>query len=272
MKKIVSLLLTLVIVIFIPMNTFAINNTVKISEYQIIRSLQSKSDDELRIMGMKNEDIQRIKSFDYKRELEKRSRLDINQLKDLGYKKEQVKQLKEFKGTEAEINALTAYVYISSSSYLRYNGNHDWIVKFWWTWSSCPVWAYTDLIGMGWVAANNGYAVATDVVTDHIATAYYSDGTSKNLSVVPLGGGHAQVTVPDGKSDPDGTLHWNTNGTGYVHIHSYAVMTSLEYRAGYGHSYTTMTPSLSIGKDCSFGFSPSVSIHEEDYTYHNFTS
>lgn len=57
---------------------------------------------------------------------------------------------------------------------------------------------------------------------------------------------------------------------GSINIHCDDVMRSIEFRAGYGHSVTGISPSVSFSSAVSFSFSPSSSISEEDYSYHVF--
>lgn len=303
MKKILSLFLALAITLFIPVNVFAKSNTLKLpkenivtttklpefniinalqtkttrmSEYDIIKSLQAKSNNELKAMGMSVEDISKLKSFNYKEEFIKRTKLSADQLKKMGYTDSQIVQLKTFNGTEQSLSLSSAQIWLSSGDYYCYNYGHDVTIDFWWTWTARPLCQYTDEIGMGWVAENSsGYSLATTFVSSGTyCNATYSQGTTKANSVIPLGGGHAKTLFPLNGPKPSGSnsYEYNTKGYGTIHFHSTGVVYQVEYRAGYGHSVLIVTPSLNVDSGVSFGFTPSWSCTEQTYTYKVFSN
>lgn len=82
--------------------------TEETNEYVLYKELKEKSKEDLEALGLSEESIADLKDLDYAEELIKRSKLDDNELKSMGYTKKQIKMLRNFKGTESEIIALAA--------------------------------------------------------------------------------------------------------------------------------------------------------------------
>lgn len=302
MKKIISFFLVGVFLLVTPITAFAKDtNTnmpsenkgevVRIGERSLIETLKKKSDEELKKDGMTDIQIKELRELDYSKELLKRAKLDESQLANMGYKKEQIQQLKKLeinklvsqstKQTDniqfssVELASTEAKCYIYSSLYDSFNYSHDKVIKFSWGWTSTPICNYTDLIGLGWQASNNGYYVVSSFVSSgsYCFINYSNNAPNSQPSVVPLGSGHAQISIPMTKFVNNAPYpSYAISGYGNLQIHSDAVINGVEFRAGYGHSIVNITPGLDISTGgVSFSFNPQGKVEEDDYSYHYFT-
>ncbi|WP_343019616.1 hypothetical protein, partial [Clostridium celatum] len=78
---------------------------VVVNEYTVIKSLQEKTNEELSESGFSDDEIAKLREFDYEKELRKRSELNISELKEIGYTDNEIKLLKskEEEWTEQDI-------------------------------------------------------------------------------------------------------------------------------------------------------------------------
>jgi hypothetical protein len=126
--------------------------TVTINEYDLYKSLKSKNPKELR--GYSPQTIQAIKNIDPKREIQKRAQYDDITLQGMGYSKSEISILRNFKGTEYEIRALSStFTYNSSISYFFYSKSNDETslgMNASWRWTKDPWFMGNDMLAFAW--------------------------------------------------------------------------------------------------------------------------
>lgn len=259
-----------------------------ISEYQAIKNLKSKSDNELRNIGYTDKEIMDLRNFDYKNAIEKRAKLDKETLKSMGYSDKKVEQLKNFSGTEGEVIALSASAYIYSSFYYTTNGARDWYINFNWNWADYPFYNKTDIIGVRVLGSVNGTVAACSPIPSgsYATIKYCSDrNISRVLTTSTVGFSFVDTsagkyTIPMyGGIAYDSAVGSNVNiyamsGYGSLHVNNSAPMDRLTWRMEYGHSTSSGTPTISVSTSgsVSFGWKSGTSTTTEDYTQHQYDS
>ncbi|MFZ7134712.1 MAG: hypothetical protein ACOWWR_20390 [Eubacteriales bacterium] len=268
MKKVI--LMILVFILALPVCGYAnsveseekTGSHVTISEYEMIKSLQSKSVEELEKSGYDKLEIEEIIEFDYVEELKKRSEYSDHELTELGYKDSQIKLLKSIDSydtiPEEVLLFSSAEVIITHDvDGATVNSNGTVInVSFSWNWNQKPVCTFNDAVGLSWsgdyichedtVQAEVDYALGSVIVD----TVDYTDDMIDGISPSENGAGFDFNML---RGTPP-TTEWAKSGSGsfvlvcYDHQHH-----SVQLVAKYGHSIINIT-SISV----TYG-APSVS-------------
>ncbi|RYD06140.1 hypothetical protein N752_05690 [Desulforamulus aquiferis] len=271
MKKLsILILFSFLLSLFVTTGSlaFAQNDTeMKINEYQKLKDLKAKTDEELEEIGLSTKEIEEIKKLDYAKELQKRAKLDKKLLKNLGYSDEQVSMLKNFQGTESEIVALAATLTISASknewSYDSSTNTTYFRVGFSWKWSSCPVIKMTDIVAAGW--SPEMYQDTSWNSTNHRVTYFDADSgqnTTKNYNVdVGQAGRGAYSKFPVSTS----MWNWATSGSGFFRVSKVGKVPEAAMKISYGHQTVSGTPTVSFPAAGSITFS--YHLNEEGYAY-----
>ncbi|MBC9785939.1 hypothetical protein H1S01_15750 [Heliobacterium chlorum] len=258
MKRLITLLCSLLLFTFtctgISFAQTDKSNEVKSNEYLTLKKLKSMNENELISQGLNKDKINQIKSLDYAEELRKRAKLDSQTLKNMGYTDSQINTLKNFKGTESEIIALSATCTLKAAlNNFSYNSTTDktnFRVYFEWAWSSVPIITGTDIVALTW--SPEMYMTIPDTQTSHKVTYVHPIGTSysKNVTVNPENAG----TAASSKFSMTEGAYWAKNGSGYMRVTKQGKLSEAAMLISYGHSQVTLTPSVSFsGLSISFG-------------------
>ncbi|MDI6915825.1 MAG: hypothetical protein QMC95_16680 [Desulfitobacteriaceae bacterium] len=249
-----------------------ISQTV-INEYDKYKELVNKSDETLIKEGHSKEDIKNIRSFDFKAEFQKKveekAKLDDDTLLKSGYTKDRIKIIRNYKGTDDQIYALAAQLWLSTyiidhykSSTLSYAD-----LRTDWTWTDCPVFLNTDLLAAAWsegmyYQSNNSYAVAN----------YYSQGipytydNSVTLTVQPNLNTGASVQIPLAQWKMNGNTFAKSGQWGYQ-ISRQALVNELAVKVQYGHNQWSLSPSVQFSPAPSLTFSSGINIEATNDVY-----
>lgn len=235
MKKVSILLLMLIFVFSLQVSSSSANSDIEskvfeheLNEYQMIKELQAKQDNDLFLMGYTSDQIAQLKNLDYAAELRKRSSYDDVTLESMGYSAKQIDLLKNFKGTEEEIIILAASLSLTGyrNNFWYSSGNQYYKITFNWQWSSAPVWMMSDIIGIGWQTPYHLGSASKHRVHYKVMGAgspnlpsEYNNGY-QNYTVQGTQNAKHVFPMQQYKSwGPQTYTYWSYKGTGYVTVY-----------------------------------------------------
>lgn len=288
MKKFLAIFLSVLLSVFIISPNLTTKATTlptdtqvtTFTEYEAYKYYISLSDSELLELGFNQKDIEYLRSFNYKDELTKRSKLSTKQLNNLGYSKQEIQKLQTYNGDDNIEEYLFATATISSG--LSSASSTKFVVNFNWNWSSCPVFIRNDIIAFVWSAtSSNGGTMnaAINKSSSYHNVSYYDTLTgktsteSKSVSIKNEYAG-ASSSFSMGYNYGDGNMRWAKRGSGAITINAVAgSIYELLMRFEYGHTYITGSPSFSIsGSGPSVGISFNTTTKTESYSTHRYRS
>lgn len=280
MKKIFSIILSLVMVISIctfqtksiyaqdfsenDISNQFINNNMVIDEYELYKSLISKTDNELLSEGYDKMEIDYIRNFDYEKEVMERANLSEDVLKSYGYSENEIRSLKEMsksKTFSANVlksisrNTLGSSIRVKKTGYLTENNKKiryaDLLYMF--QWKRVPLFLLQDLVVIAFDSNNSskfsykkvsGYNLSADLTNLKTnkklkQTINWKYDTKSNKAVsakFPIAIKNADGTVSD--------MCWS--GSGYIRLTNASKSSRLYIDACYGHTTINIEPSFSI--------------------------
>lgn len=151
---------------------------IYINEYEIIKDLEKESTESLEKRGYSQSQINKIKNSrsDMIKEIKNRANLNDNQLKSMKYDDNQIKIIRNFAGSDAELTALAAQLtlYLVLSNY-KFNGTETTCdVYTSWVWSTYPITQFNDGVAIAWSESFNSYSARTYI------NLYYTDVQNGN--------------------------------------------------------------------------------------------
>jgi len=245
------------------------------NEYDMYKSFMKKSDETLKNEGYSDTEIKSMKSQDYvsrlTKKVEKCNKLDEGTLRKLGYSKEQIKMIREYNGSEEQVYALSASLWLStyvlsyskSSSYSQVTCRTDF------TWTSCPVWLETDIVAATW---SEGLYAETSSSYTYGKYDYYDEWTDTydrtiRPSVSPCLNTGISMKVDMGFHNNDiGGLYAKKGSLGYK-MSRQALVEQISIEAKYGHQQWVVSPSVSFGLPSSISISFNSTCNEEATNY-----
>lgn len=160
MKKIFSLLFSFILLFTYTMPVFAapVNQTRTVTnEYEALMELYGNSTSQLKQQGYTKDEIQNIKNFDetYNQHILKIAQLDPSILSAHGYTSQQIQKIKSFNPSTAttEDKILLSATCETTSSIDNYTGTTGRVTTTF-EWSGIPVFKMTDILATAW---NNWY-------------------------------------------------------------------------------------------------------------------
>ncbi len=274
MKKICAITLSLMLTI-IGMPTFAyandssepmdISDTTVSKEYSVMKELAKESEAQLEREGFTKAEITEIKDYRqrYIEHIEKLDELDDEVLYDFGYSEEQIEMIRDFKGSEAELYALSATlslrVRIATFEYDKSQPLESRYTKgtfeFGWEWDGKPLAQSNDIVAVGW----NGWSITSRSSSiryfDMTSHAYKENrsGTKISPSSASGGIGGAGYKFP---VVPTSSNLFAKNGQVTFKLKSDVhAMKDFYYYVAYGHTQLTVSPSFSVSAN---GITPAV--------------
>jgi hypothetical protein len=276
MKKLLSVLLIAVLVLTASGAAFAASPDQKIvkNEYLYLKELQKLTDEELQARGFDAAAIEELRKIDYAKELKRRAQLDEKELKEFyGYTDEKIKKLKNFKGTEEEVIALAATLTYDIAYYSHgYNSTTNkstMKVKHSWSWSSQPIFGFTDIEAFAWT---DGFSLDGSTSNSYLTVTYQGVGTQTVKYYPSLDSSlhGAYIKFPVLINDPYAFTAWSKSGTGYLTIWKSGRHTGdVTIRGAYGHNQLGLSPSVTF--PAGGGISFSTGVVEEDSDWHTST-
>lgn len=273
MKRSISFILAFCMFFALTSISFATEgNKFKINEYEYLKELQNKSVGELKELNFTGEEIEEIRTLDFKKELEKRKDYDEHTLEMMGYSSEDIKALKSFSGTEEEMFALAGSITGDAEIvYYHYDSSDRMtraVFNFYFEWEKPPVVQHKDIIGAMW---SDGYLVhpSTEIRLNY---RYLADGKMSTVYKSPKFESISAISNTFNVEE-------GTNVATRV-LKSGSLLLNLEYKGKnenvaalfkYGHSVLAVNPSLSLGSSISFTFKPDRGINTELEFYRSRT-
>ncbi len=167
MRKFLCMILVLSLVLGMGTAAFAetsndttgkLGHTVETStcnEYAMLKELAKESEFSLVKQGYTKSEIVEIKDYkeNYTKHLEKLDKLEDQGLTNLGYDEEQIKMIRTFKGSEAELYGLSATLSLNVvKTDFRYKETERsrGTFSYEWTWSGIPMSTSTDIVAASW--------------------------------------------------------------------------------------------------------------------------
>ncbi len=250
-------------------------NTITRNEYDSI--LESKAAAEITLTNRRSTlderiDAQETLAFDPTEKVYEYQNKTDEELIVLGLNEERISIIRDFQGTEEEMRALAASVYINSIPRYTVNAGGRWSkVSMTFAWDSAPFWNYTD----GMLAGATGNNLVERVDDTKAAVQYipllYPNGTNSqiNLSKTAMEINPFSGHLIQGFSFPTymDKIDYNTWQSYSVYAASGSatfVFKSLDAQSvglsyGYAHAKRSVTGSLSFssgGLGFSFGLTP----------------
>ncbi|WP_088228404.1 hypothetical protein [Desulfosporosinus sp. FKB] len=215
-------------------------NSTIIKEYTLINQLKAKSDSQLLNQGFKPQEIQSLRNLDYVQHIKDLNKENDEQLKSIGYTSDQIKMIRNYKGTEAETMALSASLtfYANYSNARASSSNSGAEYNIYWSWSSEPFWTLTDYIGVSW---SDGFY--TDTNTSYMDVTYVNGSSqisrtyTSNISAPGAGCGFSFPLI---QADQNLNKCWAKSGSGTVFSYYPGLKHSCEYLIKYGHTIITV--------------------------------
>lgn len=242
------------------------NSEYSISEYELVKQLESKSNSELKRMGYDNEDIDQIRNYDelFKENIEEIKGINEDVLKnDFEYTDEQIDIIQNFNGSESQMAKASASVSVkatknSSSSTSKISRLN---VKIRFVWSGIPATQFIDSFAM--VNSENMFYdnKSTLFTCTYVAGNGYQRTYRFSLRSNDAGTTGADVSFPVYKNH--GTKYYLKSGSANVPLHrehtSANKIISCGIGVAYGHALLPSTPISVSYKNLSISFSGKVS-------------
>ncbi|WP_088225406.1 hypothetical protein [Desulfosporosinus sp. FKB] len=254
----------------IPVNTnnkeVLVGQTV-INEYDKYKELINTNDDTLLSEGYSKEEVNKLRSVDYKgllkARVEKNAKLSDNDLIKKGYTSNQISQIRNYKGTEDQMQALSASLYLSTYNTYHINSPSKSEADFRtdWTWTSPPIFERDDLWAATWSEgmylmdsvsfATAQYYLQTDDTYHHSEylgslTPNLNNGASKKIYLI--------------SSSYPGT--YAKTGSVYYDISKQAQVPELAVLAKYGHTQIAINPTVAFSTSGALGITFSYGVAE----------
>ena len=181
-------------------------NTVTINEVDYLEQIQSHMVDELVESGMSQKQAESILNYDYKEELLDMAKESVDDLKSKGFNNRQINAIKSYDGSTnalnyAKNNSLSSASLTMSWGPTLINNTQQFNIYYYAKWSSQPIFNYSDIIGIGWIACNKNSMPITMKHNDPpTCFAQYYEGntyiTIKNLNASEYDASSATFKIP----------------------------------------------------------------------------
>ena len=256
-----------------PIKKAPSSQTKVVNEYDMIKNLQSKTDEELLSQGLKEDQIQTIRNIDIAQEIYKIAKEDDASLIERGYSPDKIAIIRNFNGTEEQVRALSATLTITASmsmSYYSSTNTTNTIINYNWSWNQMPNFTYQDIVAIAWdpsmYQSNNWQTHDIQYSEWYYSNNQYSY-TAQTTSLDPQSPGHGAKTIfSTGKKDGTMTLY-TKRGYGHVSLTKSGYMPEAAAQVYYGHNQLSVTPSVSFPGGISVSFSWSVNDEGSAYVY-----
>lgn len=274
------LLVALVLVSIVPVSAADLRNApiqvTSFNEFDYIEKIQSYSKEELVNSGVSAEDAERILEFDYKEALFERAQLPANKLEALGYTEDQIQALKDFAANpDGDYDLSVTSATLQGRLSLVSGGSTFRTVKYTWHWSSMPLMALKEYVGMRWQGVDsNGYTVD---MTNPPNTSSSSSNRSGTVTYYDVNSGEQSGTYPlnliNGSVDKivsanfpmsksvGGSTLWAKSGYITCRVQTNGVPVNyVNFQATYGHQVISGSVSISVGGAFGISFTPTLRV------------
>lgn len=215
-------------------------------------------------------------NFDYKEALFERAQLPANKLEALGYTEDQIQALKDFAANpDGDYDLSVTSATLQGRLSLVSGGSTFRTVKYTWHWSSMPLMALKEYVGMRWQGVDsNGYTVdmtnppnTSSSSSNRSGTVtYYDVNSGEQSGTYPLNLIYGSVdkivsaNFPMSKSVGGSTL-WAKSGYITCRVQTNGVPVNyVNFQATYGHQVISGSVSISVGGAFGISFTPTLRV------------
>lgn len=236
--------------------------SVSLNEFELVRDFSHKSTAELAAIGYSTEEIEQIHNYRqaYAEHVEQLNQLEDDVLLHHGYTLDQISDIRNFTGDEAQMARIGATLTISTSTVqFNYDGNYSrGILAYTWKWNGVPEFKLYDMVSVSWndwVVENNRsvvdyFYVSSGQAYGSFPATFTQDGNGTE------GAAHKFVM------QMENVLCYAKSGSGSFSVRSDVhAAKDFYYFIAYGHSRLTGNISFSVGvggADASISFSMGV--------------
>lgn len=249
-------------------------SSTKIREYDMLKQLQSQSDDELKNKGLSESEIKEIKDFDFAKALKARATKNSDkELSSLGYSADEISVLRDSNSTELQLAALSATLTLEVSEYGHFytSSLSEVYLETYFEWDSFPVFYGSDIIATAWsdgmyCQVNNQVQYETYCSVNYYMPgnrAYYNSYTY-NVIADTNNGAHVKFPLNVGPA-------YALSGYMQTYITKQAAVQEIAVLSKYGHSTISVSPTVSFTSAPTIGFSTTMTNAGEDSMYINLT-
>lgn len=243
--------------------------TTTINEYDMIVQLAKESEISLRNKGVDDTEILRIKNYKetYDNHIRYLNMLDDKALMSNGYTSDQIKLIRNFNGSDADMRALSATLSLTTSTNtFNYDGDYTrGKLSYSWNWSSVPAFKMKDMVAVSWndwIVTNNSSTVKYYGIN---SGAYY---TQESATFTQDGNGTEGAGHKFNMSKSD-NYYYAKKGSGSFSVRSDVhARKDFAYYIAYGHSQLLASISFSVGiggGDASISFSIGTVIMDSNH-------
>lgn len=239
----------------------------QVSEYTLYKDLKKVSDKELLADGWNREKIESFRRYDFAETVKERSKLSVDELKNMGYSDDKINILKTTTDwTEDTLMAVSSTLYLQGGAGLVTNNNRNWNFYYEWGWDSNPGFVGYDIVAARWSGTTNGN-VANATLIDSRVQIYMMDIDNGNQLVYSNILSLDKVDINAGKASFRG--YYVMAGKRCNALAGYAQFTvsntqpmevvTMSFKYGHATSSLTLNPSISLsGPSVDFSFSRGV--------------
>jgi len=232
--------------------------TQTFSEYDYIKNIQAKTDEELLDIGYREEDIIEIRKIDLEKYAEELMASTPDMLRDQGYSNEVIDAIQQATTFEEVISETMGKVtYSVTAESLTYSNNITKLrARLTWNWASKPVVTLTDVVAL----TTNKDFYRDDSSSYNLTTVYYyKNGNLNNTpaeyewvdqdteeagtliySEIPM-----RVVYPSSTSNT-GDIYYAMRGTMEVQMKDSGPIYTTNVAGNYGHMIISCTPSVEL--------------------------
>ncbi len=274
-KRIISICVLLLLTMSFTTSAFAsieepeTGTTWEISEYDYIKCMQSKTDEELSKLGFSDEQIEELRNIDLAQIAYKIKNSSDEELIERGLNSQQINEIKNTNNEEIILrNTLGKCTYNMKAVKLEYNSKKKISylkTKLTWNWSAVPIQTLIDEVA---VTTNESFYRNENSSYNKTTINYYKDGkksnTRKTITVnqdTNSAGTGVYSQIPMVNSYSDDKHKWYAmSGSMYVAWKKTGNIRTVNTAGNYGHMIVYAIPSVSFGKDgLTINFKPVVS-------------
>ncbi|WP_286905600.1 hypothetical protein [Clostridium sp. UBA1652] len=239
----------------------------QINEYTLYKDLNKASDEELISDGWSSNKIESFKKYNFVETVKERSKLSIDELKNMGYSDDKINLLKTTTNwTEDKLMAVSSTLYLQGGAGLASNNNRNWNFYYEWGWDSNPGFVGYDIVAARWSGTTNG-TVANATLIDSRVQIYMMDIDNGNQMVYSNILSLDKVDINAGSANFRG--YYVMAGKRCNALAGYAQFTvsntkpmevvTMSFKYGHATSSLTLSPSISLsGPSVDFSFSKGV--------------
>lgn len=292
MKKIVCITLILVLVLSVNVNASSIKLTtdeemhellleqamnqtdVSKDEYKVLKELKKMSDKELKNIDLNKEKLEKYEK-EMLKEMKRRSKSTMAELKGLGYSDEEAKLIKEIseRDTLESISTrgllATCFTYNTVGLHTYTSGDTYFKVYVGWSWDKSPAAVLNDTVGVGWddtFTFNNNVSSSYNKMNVNYTDGYgYYDTDVYSMLENEIRTSKTEFPMSkwDGPYSPQ-VNPWAKSGSATVYLSSPDKIQVAKLSFKYGHNWIGGSIGLSAPFGVGFSFTGEETIYAPD--------